>query len=82
MATRRESPRMRKLRAALEGVGHTKIKIRWEPIGPALEMCGHSGGYIFESEQTQALREMPSVIPLGLSLDEAMERVPLWAVRP
>jgi hypothetical protein len=81
VAGKRESPRMRKLRRALEEAGHTGIKLRWEPIGPALEMCGHSGGYIFESKQTRShLREMPSIIPLGLSCAEALARVPLWAV--
>lgn len=76
---RRESPRMRKLRRALKESGHTDIVIRWERIGPALEMCGHGGGYIFESEQTRAgLGGMPSVIPIGLSLGEALANVPLW----
>ncbi len=76
------SPRMRRLQRALEKSGHTGVELRWEPMGPALEMCGHSGGYIFESDQTrEGVNGLPSVIPLGLSLAEALSRVRLYAPR-
>lgn len=75
-------PKSRKARVlydALVKSGHTKIRIWWEPIGPALEMCGHSGGYMFESNEAQ--RNGVSPVPIGLSLDEALDSVPLWAPR-
>ena len=61
-----KSPRARRLRSELERLGHTRVVVWWEPIGPALEMCGHSGGYMFRSSQEYG------PIPLGLSLAEAM----------
>jgi hypothetical protein len=63
--------RTRKLIAALEAAGHTEVRVRWEPIGPAMEMCGHSGGYFFKSKQR---REEP----LGTSLREALANVRLY----
>ena len=65
MKTKRESSRIATLRRKLERLGHRKFKLWWEPIGPALEMCGHSGGYMFVDEDGQQW-------PLGISLDEAM----------
>lgn len=59
--------------AALEASGHTNVKLEWEPIGPAAEMCGHSGGYLFTSDQQRG------VIPLGLSMHEALANVPRYA---
>lgn len=62
-----KSPRARKLRAFLESMGHTRVVVWWEPMGPAFEMCGHSGGYFFRSAQERG------PIPLGLSLNEALQ---------
>jgi hypothetical protein len=58
------SPKLKKLKATLEGLGHTNVRVWWEPIGPAFEMCGNSGGYFFESDQ-----DGPD--PIGLSFTEA-----------
>lgn len=33
------------IRKAAEGVGLEVKELYWEPIGPALEMCGNSGGW-------------------------------------
>jgi hypothetical protein len=65
------SPKLKKLKAAIEAAGYTEVKVWWEPMGIALEMCGHSGGYIFESEEE-------AEIPLGLSFAEALENLKLW----
>lgn len=62
------SPKLKKLKAALEANGYTEVKIWWEPMGIALEMCGNSGGYVFDSEQEDQ-------VPIGLSFDEAMKAV-------
>jgi hypothetical protein len=64
----RVSPKAKKLKAALESNGYTNVKVWWEPMGIALEMCGNSGGYIFDSEEE-------SEVPIGLSFDEAMKAV-------
>lgn len=58
---------------ALEKSGHTRIKLEWEPFGPAAEMCGHSGGYTFTSDQQR------STISLGQSMREALANVPRYA---
>jgi hypothetical protein len=55
---------MRRLWDRLASLGFIKVQLWWEPIGPALEMCGHSGGYM-------ALID-GRIEPLGLSLDEAL----------
>jgi hypothetical protein len=56
---------MRKLWNRLADLGFRGFTLRWEPIGPALEMCGHSGGYILTERDD-------SVVPLGLSLKAAL----------
>jgi hypothetical protein len=56
--------RTEKIRIRLEAMGHTKVKVWWEPIGPALEMCGNSGGYMYQSEER-------GLDWLGLSFAEA-----------
>lgn len=60
----------KKLKAELEKRGHTDVHVWWETIGPAFEMCGHSGGYFAASEQIHDVIEA-----LGLDLAEAMEHV-------
>ena len=65
-----------KLRRALEALGHTRVVVWWEPIGPALEMCGHSGGYFFRSAQKYG------PIPFGITFREASEAVHVWALEP
>lgn len=66
---------MRRLFDRLVELGHREFSLHWEPIGPALEMCGHSGGYILESKQTDI-----SVIPLGITVDEAIASAELWRI--
>jgi hypothetical protein len=67
-----KSPKARKLRAELERLGHTRVVVWWEPIGPAFEMCGHSGGYFFRSAQERG------PIPVGLSFDEAWHAIQFY----
>jgi hypothetical protein len=68
--------RTRHIEAALYRLGHTNVRVWWEPMGPALEMCGHSGGFMFtSSEQTSGQ------VPLGHSLDEALDNVRHYRVR-
>ena len=62
--TRPKSPKIRKLWDRIAALGFRKVTLWWEPIGPALEMCGHSGGYIMAIDH--------EITPLGLSLDEAL----------
>lgn len=62
--TRPASGRMRRLWDRLTELGFTRFKLWWEPMGPALEKCGHSGGYMMEDKH--------GMCPLGLSLDEAL----------
>lgn len=63
---RTTSGRTRLLWDRLVELGFRKFTLQWEPKGPALEMCGHSGGYM--------LVELPNreITPLGPSLDEAL----------
>lgn len=42
--------------------------LRWEPIGMAMEMCGHSGGWILNDFD-----------PVGLSTEEALANLPAHA---
>lgn len=65
------SPKQKKIKVALEAIGHTNVEVWWEPIGGAPEMCGPEGGFFFHSDQ-EALE------PLGYSFDEAMEAIETW----
>lgn len=58
-----ETKRAKALRLKLEAVGYTQVRVWWEPIGMAMEMCGPSGGWMAESDQ--------GLWPLGLSFYEA-----------
>ena len=40
------SRREKLIRKVAAEAGITIISVRYEPIGPAMEMCGHSGGWI------------------------------------
>lgn len=59
--------RMRKLWDRIAALGFRGFTLRWEPMGPALEMCGHSGGYILEERNNR------ETTPLGLTLAEALD---------
>lgn len=58
--------RMRRLWDRLASLGFRRFTLRWEPIGPALEMCGNSGGYLLTEHDDQ-------ITPLGLSLADALD---------
>jgi hypothetical protein len=62
------SPKQKKIKKALEEIGHTNIEVWWENLGAAVEMCGMSGGYFFHSDQEEHY-------PLGLSFDEVIELI-------
>jgi hypothetical protein len=65
------SPKQKKIKVALEAIGHTNVEVWWEPIGGAPEMCGPEGGFFFHSDQE-------SLEPLGYSFNEAMEAIETW----
>ena len=60
----------RRLVNELEAMGHRNVRVWWERIGMALEMCGPSGGWFCESDMTHYQPE-----PLGLSFDAALHAV-------
>jgi hypothetical protein len=62
------TPNAKKLKVKLEEYGHTDIHVWWEQLGPAMEMCGNSGGYMFVSNEMD-------IQPIGLSFDEAMDHL-------
>lgn len=63
------SPKAKKLKAELESRGHTDVHVWWEHIGPAMEMCGNSGGYMCVTDP------LDEIEPLGHSFDEAIEHI-------
>lgn len=62
------SPKQKKLKKALEDIGHTNVEVWWENLGAAMEMCGPEGGYLFCSDQED-------ICPLGYSFNEALETI-------
>ena len=66
-----KSPKAKKIKLALEKIGHTNVLVWWENIGMAVEMCGHSGGYMFISDQL----DYEMFEALGLSFDEAIDTI-------
>lgn len=58
------------LRRELEAMGHRNVRVWWERIGIAMEMCGPSGGWFCESDMTHYQPE-----PLGLNFDSALHAV-------
>jgi hypothetical protein len=69
--SRPRSPKIRKLWDRLASLGFRKVTLWWEPIGPALEMCGHSGGYMADIDGY--------MVPLGLDLKSAIRGVDQYA---
>lgn len=61
-----KSPKCKKLKKKLEENGHTNVFVWYESLGPAVEMCGESGGYMYCSDQ----RDIEAI---GYSFDEAMD---------
>ena len=41
----------KKLKQTLEKRGFNDVKVWWEPIGKALEMCGPSGGWLYSHSE-------------------------------
>jgi hypothetical protein len=62
------TPKQKKIKIALEEIGHTNVKVWWENLTPAIEMCGPGGGYCFISDQN-------SMGLLGYSFTEAMDSI-------
>lgn len=57
----------RRIRAAAKQLGFEIEDIHWEPISIALEMCGHSGGWVINGGQIlgynwiEVVREMKRI---------------------
>lgn len=64
------SRKARILRRELEAMGHLNVRVWWEHIGIAMEMCGPSGGWFCESDMTHYQPE-----PLGLNFGSALHAV-------
>lgn len=62
------SPKQKKIKKALEEKGHTNVEVWWEPLEPAMEMCGMGGGYFFHSDQED-------LNPIGYSFDGVMKSI-------
>ena len=60
------SPNQKKIKKALEEIGHTNVEVWWDKLQSAMEMCGMGGGYMFCSDQEE-------IYPIGYSFDSAME---------
>lgn len=48
--------------------GHTNVRVWWERITAAMEMCGQGGGWMAETDQA-------GVEPLGLNYDRAVDHI-------
>lgn len=59
------SKKAQSIKSVLESKGYTNVRVRYERIGSAMDMCGNSGGWIMESDQTHDA--------LGFNYDEAFE---------
>jgi hypothetical protein len=57
-----------KLAAMLTRHGHTNVRVWWETITAAMEMCGQGGGWMAETDQV-------GVEPLGLNYDRAVDHI-------
>lgn len=60
------SPKAKKIKNRLEELGHTDVHVWYEPFGPAYEMCGNSGGYMYTSNYLD-------IQGIGYTFKEAME---------
>ncbi|WP_066500004.1 hypothetical protein [Abyssisolibacter fermentans] len=65
------SPKQKKIKVALEKLGHTNVEVWWENISSAPIMCGPEGGFSFHSDQE-------TICGLGYSYKEAMEAIETW----
>lgn len=62
------SPKQKKIKTALEALGHTNVEVWWEPLESATEMCGYGGGYFFCSDEMD-------LEPIGYSFSEVMDLI-------
>ena len=56
------------LAKVLEHRGHTGVRVWWEPITRAMEMCGPGGGWMADTDQR-------GNEPLGLNFRDALNHV-------
>jgi hypothetical protein len=61
--------KIKKIEKALSEWGMYPVKIRWEPIGKGMEMCGPSGGWFVEAADPIVDK---LYIFLGYSIDELL----------
>ena len=75
-----ESRNAKKIRTALEKLGHTNVVVWWEQPWGDLEMQGAMGGFMYASDQRsgeppkKGLKEGCGE-PLGLCFSDTMERI-------
>lgn len=64
------------LERALLDAGWKKAKVWWTPIGMAMEMCGHSGGYMavggVDADEDYSDEDYE---PIGITFEDAMRNV-------
>lgn len=63
-----KSPNAKKIKKKLEELGHTNVFVWYEPLGPAMEMEGPQGGFMYCSDQ----RPME---PIGYTFVEAFAMI-------
>lgn len=63
-----KSVKCKKIKKKLEENGHINVFVWYERLGAAVEMGGHSGGYMYASDQT-------TIEPIGYSFEEAIETI-------
>ncbi len=63
---------MGKLWDRLVAPGFSDFTLWWEPIGPALEMCGHSGGYMYQDKDGK-------LEPFGATIEQALKHADVHA---
>ena len=61
-----KSNKCKKLKAKLEENGHTNVFVWYESLGPAMDKCGCSGGYMYTSDQVV-------IEPLGYPFEYSMK---------
>lgn len=61
------SKKAKTLKASLEALGHTNVRVWWERISAAMEMSGIGGGWMCRSDQING-----EIEPLGSNYDRAM----------
>lgn len=80
--TQTKEPKQRAARRvwkAIKANGFTKFKLWYEPVGPALEMAGHTGGWMMIATVGAGAE---SQWPLGYSAEQAATEVSKLSPRP